>query len=84
MRKLELTQIARRRQSGLAPRVGWHLEVLTLIQELPPLPLEPPLLFLLIIICTCFSVPSRTLRYPEILALLCNLHEVSTPLAFHL
>ena len=40
MRKPELTQIARRRQSGLAPRVGWHLEVLTLIQELPPLPLE--------------------------------------------
>lgn len=83
MRKPELTQTARRRQNGLAPRVGWHLEVLTLIQELPPLPLEPSLLFLLII-CTCFSEPSRTLSYPEILLLLCNLHKVSTPLAFHL
>ena len=41
LRKPELIQTARRRQSGLAPTVGWHLEVLTLIQELPPLPLEP-------------------------------------------
>lgn len=72
MRKPELTQLVRGGQSRLAPRGPDSQTRASSIVVLPPL------LFLMVIICTCFFITHRTLCDPEILVLLCDLQNVST------